>query len=423
MKRPFLYFAFLLLPVFLSAQKVLSITVDGSINPASAAFIKSAIDQATAENDQCLIIQLNTPGGLLTSTRVIVSAILKSQVPVVVYVAPAGAHAGSAGVFVTMAAHIAAMAPSTNIGAAHPVGGQGAMNSVMSSKTTNDAAAFIKTIAEKRNRNFQWAEEAVRHSVAITENEALKNKVIDLIAPSENMLLLQIDGRTVDVNGTTKTLHTANATVEKLGMSFTEKFLNIISDPNIAYILMMLGFYGLLFELYSPGAILPGIVGVICLVLAFYSMHALPVNYAGISLIIFALLLFVLEIKIVSHGMLTIGGIVSLILGSMMLIRTHSALELVGLSKTTIFLTTAITSLFFIFLIAMVLKAQRTKPVTGIEGLIGETGQIVMDIAPVGMVKVHGELWKAKTTSGDIATGKKVRVTAIQDLTLFVEEV
>jgi membrane-bound serine protease (ClpP class) len=422
MKRLCSYLTFLLLPFFVAAQKVVSIKVDGSINPASAAFIKNAIDEASNQKAECLIIHLNTPGGLLKSTRVIVSDILESSIPVIVYVSPGGAHAGSAGVFITMAAHIAAMAPSTNIGAAHPVSMQGGMDSTMSDKTTNDAAAFIRTIAKKRNRNLEWAEEAVRKSVSITEAEAVEKKVVDLVAQNEADLLKQINGRMVALNTGTKTLQTANAKVETVEMSFAEKFLDMISDPNIAYILMMLGFYGLLFELYSPGAIAPGVIGGICLILAFYSMHTLPINYAGLALIIFAIILFVLEVKIISHGVLGIGGVIAFALGSMMLIRTNSALEFIRISWGVIISTTVATALFFFFLIVLAVKAQKAKPVTGIEGMVGEVGETLAKLEPSGMVRVHGELWKAESVSGSIEKGQKIKVTAIKNLTLYVEQ-
>jgi membrane-bound serine protease (ClpP class) len=421
MKCLFLYLSLLLLPFFAPAQKVIAVKIDGSVNPASAAFIKSAIDRATEQNAVCLIIHLNTPGGLLKSTRVIVSDILESPVPVVVYVSPPGAHAGSAGVFITMAAHIAAMAPSTNIGAAHPVSTQGQMDSAMNDKTTNDAAAFIRSIAEKRNRNFEWAEEAVRKSVSITGSEALEKKVIDLIAQNDQDLLSQINGRVVTVNNGSKTLNTANAAMEIIEMSFVERFLDMISDPNIAYILMMLGFYGLLFELYSPGAIAPGVIGGICLILAFYSMHTLPLNYAGLALIILAIVLFILEVKIISHGILGIGGVIALALGSMMLIRTDSALEFLRISWAVIIAVTVVTALFFFVLIALAVKAQRAKPVSGVEGIIGETGEALARLEPTGMVRVHGELWMAESVAGSIEQGQMVKVTAIKNLRLYVE--
>jgi membrane-bound serine protease (ClpP class) len=421
MKCLYLFFLLLLSSFVLNAQKAISISIDGSINPAVAAFIKNSIDKAKEEDAECLIIHLNTPGGLLKSTRVIVSHIFESDVPVVVYVSPRGAHAGSAGVFITLAAHIAAMAPSTNIGAAHPVNMQGGMDSTTNEKATNDAAAFIRAIAEKRKRNFEWAENAVRRSVSITEVQALEEKIIDLVAQNEQDLLRQINGKEVEVSTGNKKVHTANAKVEIVQMNFVENLLNTISDPNIAYILMMLGFYGILFELYSPGAIAPGVIGGICLILAFYSMHTLPLNYAGLALIIFGIILFILEVKIISHGILGIGGAIALALGSMMLIRTESALEFMRISWGVIISTTVVTALFFFFIIALAVKGQRKKPVSGMEGIIGEIGETLAILDPSGLIKVHGEIWKAESVSGSIDRGRKVRVTAIKDLTLFVE--
>jgi membrane-bound serine protease (ClpP class) len=418
----FIAFITILLPIVLVAQKVVSIHVDATINPAIAAYIHNGIQKAEKEKAECLIIHLNTPGGLLKSTRVIVGDILDSEVPVVVYVSPAGAQAASAGVFITLSAHIAAMVQGTNIGAAHPVGMQGQMDSTMSEKVANDAVAFIRTIAEKRNRNGDWAEDAVRNSVSVTATVALQQNIIDLIANDNKELLQQLDGRQVQLSHTTVTLHTKGAETIEYEMSFIEKLLNIISDPNIAYILMMLGFYGLMFELYSPGAILPGIVGVICLILAFYSLHTLPVNYAGLALILFALLLFILEIKIASHGMLAIGGIISLILGSMMLIRRDAGV--VGqLSWTVIIASVLVTSLFFLFVIGVGLRAQRLKPTTGSEGMIGAVGETREELNPAGMVFLHGELWQAESISGVIAEGVKVRVREMKGFKLFVERV
>jgi membrane-bound serine protease (ClpP class) len=348
-----------LLPSTLAAQKVISMKIDGSINPAIASFIQDGIEKAKQEKASCLLIHLNTPGGLLKSTRVIVSDMLDSPVPIVVYVSPGGAHAGSAGVFITLAANIAAMAPGTNIGAAHPVALQAAMDSTMNEKATNDAAAFIRAIAQKRNRNLEWAENAVRRSFSYSETEALEDSVIDLIAKNEQELLTRIDGKQVELGAETITLRTKNASIEQIEMGFIEKLLDLISDPNIAYILLLLGMYGVMFELYNPGAILPGIVGVISLILAFYSMHSLPINYAGLALIIFGVILFLLEIKIVSHGLLAIGGVISLLLGSMMLIRSGSSLEMVRISRTVIFTATAVSALFFLFVIGFGIKAQR----------------------------------------------------------------
>jgi membrane-bound serine protease (ClpP class) len=314
------------------------------------------------------------------------------------------------------------MAPGTNIGAAHPVTLQGEQDSVMMEKATNDAAAFIRTIAEKRQRNLSWAEEAVRKSLSITETEALKKHVIDLVARNLDSLLTQLDGKKVELPSGTVTLRTKGATVEQLEMGFSEKVLDIISDPNIAYILMMLGVYGLLFELYNPGSILPGVVGGISLILAFYSFHTLPVSYAGLALILFAILLFIAEIKVTSHGLLAVGGVISLLLGSMMLIRSESALEFVEISWTVILTTVAVTLVFFMFIIGFGLRALRSKTPTGKEGLIGEIGETLTRLDPEGRVAVHGEIWNAVSLSGIISKGAKVRIVSLENLTLRVEK-
>jgi membrane-bound serine protease (ClpP class) len=412
-----------LLPWLLSAQTVVSIRVDGVINPVTAQFIHRGIEKAQAARDGCLLIELNTPGGLLKSTRVIVGDLLESPVPVIVFVSPAGAHAGSAGVFLTLAAHIAAMAPGTNLGAAHPVDMQGKSDEVMNDKVTNDAAAFIRTIAGRRKRNAQWAEDAVRKSIALTDSEALQENVVDLLANNTDDLLSRIDGKTVETSSGMKTLHTRGAPVDVLEMSAIEKMLDLLSDPNIAYILLLMGLFGVLFELYNPGSILPGIVGVIALVLAFYSLHSLPINYAGLALILFALILFLLEIKIASHGLLAIGGVVSLLLGSMMLIRTGSTTDVVKISRTLILSGVAVTTLFFLGIIGMGLKAQRNKPVTGVEGMQGEIGTASGILDTIGLVRIHGETWRAESVAGTIRAGARVRVLRVENLTLYVEPV
>jgi membrane-bound serine protease (ClpP class) len=422
MKFRLYFFLMALVPQFLLAQKVISITIDGPINPVTADHIRDGIQKTEEMRAECLIIHLNTPGGLLKSTRKIVTELLESSVPVVVFVSPEGAHAGSAGVFITMAAHFAAMAPATNIGAAHPVSFR-QMDSVMNEKATNDAAAFIRSIATKRNRNLKWAEQAVRSSTSITATEALVNKVIDYIAVSDKDLLEELDGKKVQLNKGVVVLRTKGASVEKLEMSAIEKFLDLLSDPNIAYILMMLGIYGLMFELYSPGTILPGVVGVIALVLAFYSMHTLPINYAGLALIIFGIILFILEVKIISHGLLAIGGAASLLLGSMMLIRAGSSLEFVRISRAVILSVTAVTAAFFLFVVGAGIRAQRRSVVSGKEGLVGAIATARSELAPNGMVWVNGELWKAVSTSGNIEKGEKLSVTGMKNLTLYVERI
>jgi len=398
------------------------ITYDGAITPACSDFIKHGIESAEKNKSECLIVKLNTPGGLLKSTRVIVSDILESKIPVVVYVSPSGAQAASAGVFITMAAHIAAMSPGTNIGAAHPVSMQGGQDSIMSEKATNDAAAFIRTISEKRNRNIEWAEDAVRKSLSITETEALKQKVIDLISPNVEDLLKQINGREVETSIGKKTMNTVDSEIIEVEMSIPLKLLMILSDPNIAYILFMLGVYGLLYEIFNPGAIFPGVIGGICIILAFYSFHTLPINYAGLALIVFAIILFILEIKVISHGLLTIGGVISLIVGSIMLINVESGLEILRISWEIIALIVILTLLFFGFAITLGIKAQRRKPTTGVQGLIKTTGVTLTELNPTGEVSIHGEIWKAESIEGKIEINSPIEVVEMQGLKLSVKK-
>jgi len=403
-------------------EKVLLIRVDGTINPASAEYIVNSISNAEAEHASALVIEMDTPGGLLESTRKIVQGILGSSVPVVVYIAPSGARAGSAGVFITLSANIAAMAPSTNIGAAHPVGGGAEdTSSVMSKKVTNDAAAFVRAIAQKRHRNVTWAEDAVRRSISNSESEALKQKVIDLISPNLDSLLKQIDGRTVETSNGSVVLKTAGAQVEFIPMNWREKFLGTISDPNITYILMMIGIFGIMFELFNPGSILPGVVGAISLILAFYSFKTLPINYSGLALILLAIILFIAEIKIMSHGLLAIGGVISLFLGSVMLIS--SPFELVSISLSLIITTVVVAAIFFMGIIGLGLKAQRRKSATGFEAMVGEEGSVVSEINPDanGQVSVHGEIWKA-SAGEKIKVGEKVEVESISNWILRVKQ-
>ena len=268
-----------------------------------------------------------------------------------------------------------------------------------------------------------WAESSVRRSFAYTETEALEDSAIDLIAKNEQELLKLVDGRTVELSSGAKTLHTASATVSTYRMSVWEKILDLISDPNITYILFLVGLFGILFELYNPGAILPGIAGVIALVLSLYSMHTLPINYAGLALIIFAVILFLLEIKIVSHGLLAIGGIVSLLLGSMMLLKSGSSPDAVRISRAVIFSATAVTAVFFLFVIGVGIKAQRRKPVTGAEAMIGATGEVIDELSPAGTVKVQGEIWNAESVAGNINAGEKVKITALKNMKVFVEPI
>lgn len=405
------------------AQKVVTITIDGAINPVAAEYVKSGIEKATKEKAECLIINLNTPGGLLKSTRVIVSDMLESEVPIVVYVSPSGAHAGSAGVFITLASHIAAMAPGTNMGSAHPVNLQGGMDSIMGEKTTNDAAAFIRSIAEKRGRNMEWAEDAVRFSVSLAETEAVKKNVVNIIAEDEADLLQQINGWVVPMEDGERTLNTETANTIAVEMTWVQKLLNYISDPNIAYILMLLGIYGIIFEFYNPGIGFPGVVGGISLILAFYAMHTLPINIAGLALIALAIILFILELSTPTNGILSVGAVVSLFLGSIMLIKPGISFEWAKISLGVIVPAVIITSIFFLAILGIGMRAQRNKVSTGIEGLLGETGKAITDINPTGNVLVQGEIWSAKTKGEGIAKGHEVRVLEVHGLTITIEAV
>jgi membrane-bound serine protease (ClpP class) len=401
---------------------VFTIEVDGIINPATAKFIVDSIDQANKEGAQCLIIQLDTPGGLLESTRTIVKKMLASNIPIIVYVSPSGARAASAGVFVTMAAHIAVMAPGTHIGAAHPVtlGGEGKENKAMTEKILNDTVAFVKNIAKTRGRNADWAEKAVVKSVSITEDEAVKLNVVDFISPDLQSLLDKIDGKVVKFNDVTRTLHTKGVQPKPIQMSWRERLLDIISNPQIAYYLLMLGGMGIFFELSNPGAILPGVVGGIFLILAFYSLQVLPVNYAGLALILFAIILFIAEIKVVSHGLLAVGGVISLFLGSLMLFQ--GPMEYMRLSLSVIIPAVMVTSAFFIFAATMAIRARLRKPTTGMEGLIGEVGIASTPIALEGKVSIHGEFWGV-VSDQNIERGDKVQVIDVINLKLKVKKI
>lgn len=408
-----------------SAQDVYVIKIDGSINPSTADQISTAIDHARNNNAECLVIELNTPGGLLKSTRYIVSDLLTAPIPVVVFVSPSGSQAASAGVFITLASNIAVMAPGTNIGASHPVGGQGEqMDSVMSEKVTNDAAAFIRSISEKRKRNVAWSEDAVRKSVSITETEALRDSVIDLIATDVKDLLTKIHGRTVETSSGTIVLNTKDAKIINHETGWVQKILAIISDPNIAYILMMFGMWGIIIEFYNPGAILPGVVGAICIILGLYGLHTLPLNYAGLALILLAVILFIAEIKVTSYGMLTVGGAIALLLGSMMLIDTSSPWEeAIEISMSVIITTILIIAVTFTLLGWLVLKAHKRKAMTGASGMLGETGEVFEDIINgKGLVKVMGEIWNAVSPE-DMPKGSKVKITNVKDLTISVQKV
>ena len=460
---------------------------DATINPVTADYIIAAIDQSFEENAQCLIIKLDTPGGLLSSTRLIVKNMLSARIPVVVYIAPSGSRAGSAGVFITYASHIAAMAPSTNIGAAHPVelGGeapgpsddwkelrrmieelqefkktqeiqsqeistkeekkkkksdkaQEAVESIseekekivseeyvpddnpMRSKILQDTIAFIRAIATERNRNIEWGITSVTKSSSITDEEAIEKGVVEIIAKNDQDLLDQLDGRVVMINGREVTLETKGAVIETIKMDFRQRFFNTLANPNIAYFLMILGFYGLLFEITHPGIGVPGVLGAIFLILAFYSMQTLPTNYAGLALLILGLLLLIAEAYVPGFGLLTLGGVVCMVLGSMLLFDSPD--PLMRVSKSIIFGFSLATAGITLFLVRSVIRSHRAKVQGGKEGLIGETGEAQTTLTPgkKGKVFVHGEIWTARSDE-TIKKGDEVVITAINRLILTVK--
>jgi membrane-bound serine protease (ClpP class) len=401
------------------------ITVDGVITAPSAKYIAKSIEQAQKDNAEGLIILLDTPGGMDTAMRDIAKSILNAPLPVIVFVYPSGARAASAGVIITQAAHIAAMAPGTNIGAAHPVsiglgGSSGDKDKTMTEKLENDAAAYARSIAKTRGRSEEWVEKAVRKSESITAEEALKLNVIDYVAFDVEKLLTAIDQKEVNLASGKKKLVTKNAVIKSKKMGTRQGILAAISDPNISYILLLVGLAGLYFELSTPGAILPGVIGGISLLLAFFGLSTLPVNYTGILLILFGVILFIAEIKVMSHGMLTVGGVISLVLGSLLLFDTPE--PALRLSFQVLIPAVLVASGFFIVVIWLAVKAQLRKHFTGAEAMIGSEAEVMKDIDKEGEVFIMGEYWKA-TSDNPIKKGAKVKIIKVDGLKLIVEEI
>jgi membrane-bound serine protease (ClpP class) len=389
------------------------ITINGSINPAVDDFIRESIARAKTDGAQALIIQLDTPGGLLESTRSIVKEILGAPVAVIVYVAPSGAGAGSAGVFITMAAHIAAMAPGTNIGAAHPVGGGGEeIKGVMGEKMENFTASFSESIAQKRGRNAEWAIQAVRKSVSITEKEALNKNVIDIVATNVEDLLKQADGRTVEIDGRQQKLALKDAQAVHYEMSLKQKIINAVAHPNIAYLLLMAGILGLYMEFSHPGVFFPGVAGAICLLLAFASLQLLPINYVGLVLMLLGVALLIGEAFFPSFGVLGVGGIISMALGSLLLFDSQNSD--IGVDRSIVFTAVGTLGVFVLTVSYLVFRSQKSKPTLGVEGLIGEIGEVRGKLTPKGKVFVHGEYWNAQA-EGEVDVGEKVKVVGYDD--------
>ena len=410
-------FLFLLL---VSVNEIIVADLDGVISPASSSYLIRVVETAEKENAACLIFKIDTPGGLDVSMREITKRILNADIPVVVYVSPKGARAASAGVFILYASHVAAMAPGTNIGAAHPVSmGGGEMDSVMIEKVTNDAVAYLKALAKERGRNEDWAERSVRESASVDAATALELGVIEIVAEDEGALIEMLDGRKIKVNEGELVINTRDSRVREIKMTLRERLLLLLTNPNIAYVLLLLGIYGLFFELQNPGMIFPGVVGGICLILGFYSLHVLPVNYAGLALIVLSAILFILEIYVTSQGLLTIGGIVALVFGSLILFE--SDVPYLRVSWEVIMLVVIIIAALVIFVVALGVKAQFRKRSTGSEGIIGEVGTAKTKVnAEGGTVFVHGEFWNA-TSDTPIKARQKVRVVSVSAMVLKVE--
>jgi membrane-bound serine protease (ClpP class) len=416
-----IFFSFIFSSQAAEKPPVYVVTIASSINPPVADFINRSIAKAEKDKAAALIIQLDTPGGLDNSMREIVQGILNTRVPVVVFVSPSGARAASAGVVIVLAADVAAMAPGTNIGAAHPVnvGGKD-IDKTMIQKVEKDMVAYVRSIAEQRQRNADWVESAVLKSESITAEKALEFKVIDMMAKDLDDLLTKIDGRQVTTSKQPKTIKTQGLTVVHLKENFRDRILRTISDPNIAYVLMMLGMMGVFFELMHPGGVFPGVIGGISLILAFFALSTLPVNYAGILLIILSIVFFIAEVKVISHGLLTVAGIISLTLGSLMLFKTTEGQ--MGVSLQILITTVLVISAFFVIVISLAVKAYRRKPQTGDQGIIHEVGRVHQTISPghPGKVFVHGEIWNA--LSDEICeVGDVVEVVGLEHLLLKVK--
>ena len=411
-------------PIAGRAAEIRAMSLKGSVNPGSAAYFLRVLDEANRSGDELLLVEIDTPGGLVASLRQMVQGVMASRVPVVVYVAPSGAQAASAGALLLLSAHVAAMAPGTETGAAHPVGigGETDKKSVMNAKIENDLAAFARSLAQKRGRSPEWAERAVRESIASTASEALAAGVIDTVAPSRNELLAFLDGRAVTTAAGAVTIRTSGVTVRDAAPTFREEVMMTIADPNIAYFLLLLGLAGLWFELTTPGAIFPGVAGAIALVLGAWAMQLLSINVTGLLLILLAILFFGLEIFVVSGGALAIAGLVALFIGSVMVFnQPEIGLVINWWVFLPLFLSFSATVLLLVF---VVLRSTRKKALSGMEGLVGETGTVERAIADGmgGKVFVHGELWDA-SASGPVPAGARVVVTRVEGMKLNVKQI
>ncbi len=403
---------------------IIVIKINGAINPIVAEFVTDEINQANVSSAELIVIQMDTPGGLDTSMRQIIKGIESSNIPVASFVSPGGSRAASAGTFITIASHIAVMEPGTNIGAAHPVnlmggGGESGQAKTMEEKVVNDAAAYIRSLAELRGRNAQWAELSVRNSVSISAEEAQRLAVIDLVAVNLNSLVLALDKREVKIKKGSVVLSTVGKNILFKEMNRRQRILDIISNPNITYILMMLGLVGLYLELSNPGLILPGVIGAISMILALYAMQTLPINYAGLMLIILGAVLFIAEINMMSYGLLSVSGAISIFLGSIMLIDSDD--PAMQISRAVLYPTLGMTLLVTAGTIYLAARSSQLRTSTGLEGLVGEAGVVKETLNPQGRVLVHGEIWNAESDV-TISEGEKVVVESVAGLTTKVRK-
>jgi len=406
--------------LFGKGPEVSVLSLRGPVNPVTADYLKRNIEAAGQRGDRLVLVELDTPGGLDSAMRDTVQAIFASRVPVAVYVTPAGARAASAGAVIALSADVCAMAPGTNIGAAHPVSIGEKPDTVMEAKILNDAVAYVEGIAARGGRNAQVAGRMVSESISLTAQDALRERVIDLIAQDRQELLRRLDGQRVVGGGKEVVLHLSGVPVVAHGMGGRDRILNAVSNPDVAYLLLLVGFLGIFFELAHPGVILPGVVGGISLILAFFALQTLPVNYAGVLMILLAIILFIAELKIVTHGLLAVGGTIALLLGSLLLFPSRE--PYLRLSWATLLSTVGLIALFFGVVVVKVVEAHKPRPITGREGMLGERGVAETDLAPEGKVLVRGEYWNAQSLE-PVKKGERVEVTALEGLRLTVRKV
>ena len=406
------------------SNSIIVIEVEGAINPVVAEFVTNEIRSANTSSEELIVIRMDTPGGLDASMRKIIKAIQSSKIPVASFVSPSGSRAASAGTFITIASHIAAMEPGTNIGAAHPVnlmgGGTGEQAKVMEDKVVNDASAYIRSLAEQRGRNAHWAELSVRKSVSVSSEEAKRLNIIDLVVANLDSLVLALDKREVKCGKNIVTLNTAKKNITFKEMNKRQRILDIISNPNVVYVLMMLGLVGLYLELSNPGLILPGVIGSVSLILALYAMQTLPINYAGLLLVVLGAVLLIAEVNVMSYGLLSISGAISMFLGSIMLIDSDD--PTMQISRMILYPTLGMTFLFSIGSIYLAKKSHQLRTTTGMEGLLGEIGVVKETLNPEGRVLVHGEVWSAESDTV-ISVGEKVSVEVVKGLKIQVRKV